>query len=62
MVTSGVWRSGRYMSTSASFRGAIRALLLGLPRQQHTPAPKNAPEALGLTVVPRGERRNPPNQ
>src|SRR2546430_3457697 len=32
-----------------------RALLLGLPRQQHTPAPKNAPKALGLTVVSRGD-------
>jgi hypothetical protein len=55
MVTSGAWRSSRYMSTSASFRGPIRALLLGLPRQQHILAPKNAPKALGLTVVPRGD-------
>jgi hypothetical protein len=39
MVTCDAWRSLRYMSTLASFRGPIRALLLGLPRQQHTPAP-----------------------
>jgi hypothetical protein len=39
MVRCDAWCSIRYMSTSVSFRGPIPALLLGRPRQQHTPTP-----------------------
>jgi len=43
------------MSTSASFRGASGRYFWG-SRDNSTPSrPKNAPKALGLTVVPRGD-------
>ena len=44
MVTSGAWRSSRYMSTSASFRGASGRYFWG-SRDNSTPQrPKTPPK------------------